>query len=685
VLVSWLAPVGRRLAAVAAWSIGVLLVGVGWMVHKVIAAVGFLAWSLGAVVIGLGGGIAKAVRILTGRARAIGRIATRTIATLAAGFAAKTRPVVARVASATRRAGARVAAAAAVLIAPVGRTLFKVGSQVRRVARRASARVRGSLGAEGVAGAWLRRPAVRFSFAVAMTAVVGVSPRWARGPAVLLWLAAVVYAFPPLGRGLREIAARRIVPRFAYAGQRAAHSMRVARMKAAFETSSSSLTSVASAAALPALEDVDERLRFQLSVHQNEYLPRAGTQVDAIITVTAGRARSGSDGRHRSPERAEVILIDCSGSMAYPMTRLRAAQAATSAAIDALHDGTWFALVRANHAAEAVYPSSGLVQAAARTRAEAKQALKLVWPEGGTAMGKWLLLARDLLATRPGAIAHATLLTDGRNESETRTALDAALTACAGSFQCDCRGVGTDWEVSELRTIASTLLGTVDIVAQPADLEADFRSMTRSAMGKLTGSVALRVWTPKGATLRALTQVSPTILDITGRRTPIGAQTGDYPTGAWGEESRQYHVSIRVPAKAIGDEMLAARVGVVVGRRSVEEALVKAIWTNDAQRSTPINREVAHYTGQAHLAEAIQDGLNAHKAGDESTATLKLGRAVQLAAESNNHDTMKLLLAVLDIDDAATGSVRLKRNVAQEDEMTLDTRSTKTVGVRART
>jgi von Willebrand factor type A C-terminal domain len=144
---------------------------------------------------------------------------------------------------------------------------------------------------------------------------------------------------------------------------------------------------------------------------------------------------------------------------------------------------------------------------------------------------------------------------------------------------------------------------------------------------------------------------------------------------------RQYHVSIRVPAKAIGDEMLAARVGVVVDRHSVEEALVKAIWTDDPQRSTPINRDLAHYTGQAHLAEAIQDGLNAHKAGDEPTATLKLGRAVQLAAESNNHDTMKLLLAVLDIDDAATGSVRLKRNVAQEDEMTLDTRSTKTVGV----
>jgi hypothetical protein len=235
--------------------------------------------------------------------------------------------------------------------------------------------------------------------------------------------------------------------------------------------------------------------------------------------------------------------------------------------------------------------------------------------------------------------------------------------------------------VSEVRTIASTLLGTVEIVAQPADLEADFRSMTGSAMGKLTGSVALRLWTPKGATLCAVTQVSPTILDVTGRRTAVDALTGDYPTGAWGEESRQYHVTIRVPPRAIGDEMLAARIGVAVGPRCLDEALVKAIWSDDAERSSQINREVAHYTGQAELAEAIQDGLNARKAGDESTATLKLARAVQLAAASANHDTMRLLLAVVDVNDAATGSVRLKRNVAQEDEISLDTRSTKTVAL----
>jgi hypothetical protein len=127
--------------------------------------------------------------------------------------------------------------------------------------------------------------------------------------------------------------------------------------------------------------------------------------------------------------------------------------------------------------------------------------------------------------------------------------------------------------------------------------------------------------------------------------------------------------------------MLAGRVSLVEGDELLGQALVKAIWTDDQQLSTRINREVAHYTGQAELAEAIQDGLEARKAGDEATATFKLGRAVQLAAETGNDGTLKLLHGVVEVDDPASGTVRLRRDVADADEMALDTRSTKTVRV----
>ena len=98
--------------------------------------------------------------------------------------------------------------------------------------------------------------------------------------------------------------------------------------------------------------------------------------------------------------------------------------------------------------------------------------------------------------------------------------------------------------------------------------------------------------------------------------------------------------------------------------------------------STRIHPHVAHYTGQSELAAAIADGLEARAAGDARTATVRLGRAAQLAAESGNDGTLQLLARVVVIDDAETGTVQLRRHVEAADEMALDTRSTKTVRIR---
>ena len=202
--------------------------------------------------------------------------------------------------------------------------------------------------------------------------------------------------------------------------------------------------------------------------------------------------------------------------------------------------------------------------------------------------------------------------------------------------------------------------------------------MIDKAMGKGTNKVSLRLWAPQGAEIAFVKQVAPTLQDLTGRASEVNAQTVDYPTGAWGDESRDYHVCVRVQPREIGDEMLAGRVSLIVDDEPTSQALIKAIWTDDQQLSTRINREVAHYSGQAELADIIQDGLQARKDGDEATATVKLGRAVQIASESGNDGTMKLLRGVVDVEDPATGTVRLRRDVDDADEMALDTRSTKT-------
>jgi von Willebrand factor type A C-terminal domain/von Willebrand factor type A domain len=425
---------------------------------------------------------------------------------------------------------------------------------------------------------------------------------------------------------------------------------------------------------------------FTVDVDQNQYLPEDGRSVSAIVTVTAA---AGSPAAAAAPAAAaEIIIVDCSGSMDVPSFKIASARAAVAAAIDVLRDGTAFAVVAGTNTAWPVYPTDGTMAIAdAATRAAARQAAAGLRASGGTAIGQWLRLACSIFETYRAQLRHAILLTDGKNQHETPEQLQAAISRCEGVFTCDCRGVGTDWQVAELRRVSTALLGTVDIVADPAGLAADFTAMMQNAMGKQVADVALRVWTPQTAHVELVKQVAPDMVDLTGRRTQTGPQAGDYPTGAWAPgESRDYHVAVSVNPAGVGQEMLAARVSLVAnsgeGSQVLGQGLVRAVWTDDEALSTKINGRVAHYTGQAELAEVIQDGLEARKQGDLDTATAKLGRAVALAKQSGNQDTAKLLAKVVDVVDEATGKVRLKKAVADADEMALDTRSTKTVRVK---
>jgi hypothetical protein len=104
------------------------------------------------------------------------------------------------------------------------------------------------------------------------------------------------------------------------------------------------------------------------------------------------------------------------------------------------------------------YPQDGtLAIADADTREAVQVSLARLHPAGGTAMGKWLLGARELFATREDALRHAILLTDGQN-TQFPGRLAAAIRQCEGYFRCDCRGVGTGWKVSEPRKISTALL-----------------------------------------------------------------------------------------------------------------------------------------------------------------------------------------------------------------------------------
>ena len=411
---------------------------------------------------------------------------------------------------------------------------------------------------------------------------------------------------------------------------------------------------------------------FSIECFQNEFLPRGGDEMHAVLTVTASGTGSGPA---TPEERSELILVDCSGSMSGK--KLRSAKAATAAAVDCIPDGVRFGVISGNHKAEMTYPLEGpLAVASPETREAAKAAVKTLESAGGTAMGTWIRLAVETLGDETG-IRHAILLTDGKNESEESSDLDAALQLAEGRFQCDCRGVGDNWVVAELRKVAGALVGTYDIVADPGDLAKDFSTMMRDSLSKQVADVVLRVWTPQGGEVLALRQMEPP-LDLAAARVEAGPRMGDYGTGSWGDESREFFLSVRVPPADVDEEKLAARVTLVVGDEPGEQGMIRAVWTDDLAKSTEINKQVAAAMDEEELAEEIQGVVDSFRIGDEDSATNRAGRAVRMAHRAGNQDVIDRLSKLVDIEDAATGRVRLKAKVDALDVMIFETKSTRT-------
>ena len=154
---------------------------------------------------------------------------------------------------------------------------------------------------------------------------------------------------------------------------------------------------------------------FTAGAFQNEFLPDGATDVHAIVRITAtGTAQlsSGSDAG-----AAEVIIVDTSGSMGE--RGIQQGSLAATAALQEISDGTMFAVIAGNHLAWQVYPTTpvpGLVAMSAGTRADAMRAVRGFRADGGTAMGQWLLAARQVFSGVPESYRrHAILPTSTRH------------------------------------------------------------------------------------------------------------------------------------------------------------------------------------------------------------------------------------------------------------------------------
>jgi hypothetical protein len=425
-------------------------------------------------------------------------------------------------------------------------------------------------------------------------------------------------------------------------------------------------------------------MSFRIEAFQNRYLSPGTRRVDAIVSVTADASVRASG------DLVVGFIVDKSGSMSG--SRIESVVTAVEKGIAMLDERALFFVVVFDGNAYVACPET---RATAANKAAAAGLVHQISAQGGTAMSTGLREARRIFERAPNAIRRAIFLTDGKNEGEKLQAVKDELKHCEGMFECDCWGVGTDWQVGEVQMIAQGLLGKASLIPDPSGIEAAFREAITNASGKSLKDVRLRLWTPQGAEIVYVKQVNPTIEELTAKARAVSPQIREYNTGSWaGGEQRDFHVAVQVKEGSVGDEMLAARPSVIylasqgAGWNEQEdkspEGRIFASWTGDDSLSSRLDHHVAHYTGQDELADAIRTGLEAREQGNEAAATQLLGKAVRIAHTSRNDAMTHRLQRVVDVVDAAQGTVRLKRDVkkAATMDLELESRTTKRVAKR---
>jgi len=407
----------------------------------------------------------------------------------------------------------------------------------------------------------------------------------------------------------------------------------------------------------------------------NPYLVSGQTRLDAVLTIRSNKlvqATASTRGR-----RVIGFVLDISGSM--DGQKLAQAKLAARRGLDLLSEDIWFFVVTFSGDAALVVKAC---QATRVNKAAAHQEIQALSAGGPTAMSKGLSLALLQVQSCNAEIASVYFQTDGDNSRDDADRLKRTIEQCKGVFQCDCRGIGTDWKPAELRLIAQALLGTADAVTDPNGLEEDLRAFLSRSMDKDVGGATLRLWSPKVVQVALVKQMSPDILDLMPLAKRVDEKTLDIPLGSWGNEARDYQLVFELPQGEIGDEMLACRPSIVLsgpqGETMVPCEPIAVQWSTDDSLTTRISKEVAHYTGQTELADSIQEGMEAKNRGDEDKATRLLGRAAQLAAESGNEEVTRRLRKVVELVDARAGTIRLRKTDKAAD-MELELGGTRTV------
>lgn len=445
--------------------------------------------------------------------------------------------------------------------------------------------------------------------------------------------------------------------------------------------SPSGLNPVPGEMAEPVSGETAGELSFTIEIDATRDLAVGASRVDALVTVTARRSGPATP----AAGLAEVLVMDRSLSM-MSENKMPEARRAACTAIDALPDGALLGIIAGNRRAESVFPSAGgLALVDARTRAAAKRQVMSLRPAGGTEIGRWLVAASQLFAAKPaaGTICHAVLYTDGKNEHETATALDVALNACTDQFLCDVRGLGDDWDYSELLRIAEALHGDATAVLRIADLADDFTQLIRRARRLRVPRTYLRLRPGGRFVIDSVAQTHPVRVDLTQRQQPADGTAADIPLGSWEAETRSYLLTLRFAPDALptGEDLRAARVELLAEtaagerERCADTALVVRRHATPGYQ-TRVPESLTRIEKERELAVTMQACADAWLHGRTAEADDELDHAIRLARAVADPVRLRLVESLAVIGPA--GRARVRPDVARGELQRLGLDSTKT-------
>ncbi|MFG2863807.1 VWA domain-containing protein [Streptomyces sioyaensis] len=422
-------------------------------------------------------------------------------------------------------------------------------------------------------------------------------------------------------------------------------------------------------------------LSFDIEMDASSDLAFDDERVDALLTI---RASPAADVPSPAPS-AEILIMDRSLSMA-GLGKLNEAKRAMCAAIDTLRDGTYLGIIAGHHEAEVIYPDTGgLARVDAVAKAAAKHRVMGQLPEGGTAIGTWLTRAKELFDALPArdTVRHAVLYTDGKDEHESAEELDSALAACTDRFVCDARGLGNDWNYTELLRITQALHGNADAVVKISDLTRDFTRLMEEVRSIVVPRVYLGLLLGEWFRLGFVRQTVPVEADLTTQQQPHDDEI-HIPLGAWPPEKRQYHLSLRFdPDKLPLDEQLsAARITLRAERPDATRApcaapkdlLVRRLATRDFPVRPP--ESLTQVENLRELGMAMRACADAQQSWRYEEADRELRIALEVAEALGDTERLELLRAVS--TTGPDGRTQVRRDASRGQIQQLGLRSSRT-------